>query len=201
MVSPPLFQSMEALCLLLFLSVKMWYIKIPHTIWIALDESKQSIWVFLLKNKKGSHKGGWKHVLSGDFEQTDTSQRHRMLCRWWGVTSEQFVLVHWSPLWLFRTEAKFRPVHDLRACPTSLVNRVEKSSYWVTEQHSVCVWAEVVPGFLFMGFVGMWPERHTFLTMSYRVKEREGQRLIYSCEKLVPPKYSASPCHRHYLIY
>lgn len=56
-----------------------------------------------------------------------------MLCRWCGVTSEQVVLVHWAPLQLCVPGTEFRPVHDLRACPTPLVDRVEKNSYWVTE--------------------------------------------------------------------
>lgn len=39
-----------------------------------------------------------------------------------------------------------------------------------------------------------------FLTTSY-AEESKGQRVIRSHEKLVPTEYSASQCHRHYLVH
>lgn len=103
-----------------------------------------------------------------------------------------------NPSWLELNSDQWSP----RACPPPLVDRVEKTAYWITET----AWCLSLGrnGFQIsvFGFVATWPERHTFPHhILWQSEEGKGERLIDKCEKLAATKRCAGQCRRRGLTY
>lgn len=135
-VSLPPFQSMEAPRLLLFLSIKIWHLKIPHSNCLALDESKWSIWAFYSKIKL-------KRIPQRRLErcsewwiwtENGTSQGAQNILQAMGSDIRtSCACPRGSPVAVHDWRWIHASAWPLRACPTPLGDRVEKSSYWVRE--------------------------------------------------------------------